>query len=183
MWPGEPVPTDAKLSFPGSALASAINSLMLFGGHRGIGHQDLRNLSGEADRDEVLFDVERQLVVELRIDGVRRQREQHGVAIGSGLGGEVGAEVACRPASILDDDRLAECFASGSANDAARQCPCRPQADKAPACRIERRGIVLAASCAPTCTGQPRGAAGSPRGPPATAGFERIRKPSMSAPA
>src|SRR5262249_44823139 len=54
------------------------------------------------------LDVERQLVVELRIDRVRREREQDRVSVWRCLGREIGAEVAGRTAAVVDDDRLAK---------------------------------------------------------------------------
>ena len=62
----------------------------------------------EADRHEILLDIERQLVVELRIDRVRRQREQERVAVGRRLGRDVGADIAGGATAIVDDDRLSQ---------------------------------------------------------------------------
>ena len=85
-WPGEPLPTDAKERLPGFALASAISSATVLARELRVRHQDLRQRRDHADRLEVLRGVERQLRVDRRIDGVRRQREQHGVAVGRRLG-------------------------------------------------------------------------------------------------
>jgi hypothetical protein len=51
--------------------------------------------------DEIALDVERQLVVELRIDRVRRQREQNVVAVGGCLRRDVRAHVAPQRTPLL----------------------------------------------------------------------------------
>ncbi len=77
-------------------------------GNRRVDDEDLRNHRGEAHRHEIALDVERQLLVELRVDRVRRQREQDRVAVGRRFRDDVGAEIAGGAAAVVDDDRLAE---------------------------------------------------------------------------
>ncbi len=117
MWPGEPVPTDAEIEFSRLRFCKRNQLLHVVGGKAGIGHHDLRNHGDEADRGEVLFDVERQLVVELWIDGMRRQRQQNRITVGRGLGRKIGADIAGRATAIVDDDRLAELGGQGLADD------------------------------------------------------------------
>src|SRR5205085_10159300 len=57
---------------------------------------------------EVPLGVERQAVVDGRVDGMRREREEQRMAIRSGLGGDRGADRATGTATVLDQDRLAE---------------------------------------------------------------------------
>ena len=81
----------------------------LFDGHRWV---DDRGSAGSSPPRLIgtksRFDVERQLVVELRIDRVRRQREQDRVAVGRRLRDDIGADVAGSAAAVVDDDRLAQ---------------------------------------------------------------------------
>jgi hypothetical protein len=73
-----------------------------------VNNQDLRDHRREADRHEIAIDVERELVVELRIDRVRRQGEQNVVAVRGRLCRNVGANVAGGATAIVNDDRLTQ---------------------------------------------------------------------------
>ena len=81
------------------------------GEHIGAGGED-------RDRHEILHRVER-LLVEPRIDRMRDRDDEERVAVGRGLGGEIGADHAAGAGAIVDEDLLAEVLAELVGDDAA----------------------------------------------------------------
>ena len=77
-------------------------------GHRGIGDEDMRHVGHQAHRDEILLDV----VAELGIQAHAHRMRGHGghekrIAVGRGLGGVFGADVAARTRPVVADNRPA----------------------------------------------------------------------------
>ena len=73
-----------------------------------VGDEDLRQRTDNADRFKVARGVEAQLGKYRGINGVRRKREQHRVAVGRRPGHHFGADRATRSAAVVDHDRLAK---------------------------------------------------------------------------
>ena len=70
-------------------------------------HQHRWPEGNEAQRDEILADVEGQLDRQAG-NGNGRVRHQHGVAVGIGLGNDVAGEIARGTGAVVDDERSAE---------------------------------------------------------------------------
>ena len=83
-------------------------------------HQDVRHQRYERDRVEVLVVVERQIRIERRVDRERRGIVQHGVAVRIGFRDHRLADGAAGPATVFDDELLAEQFTEGAEDDARR---------------------------------------------------------------
>ena len=74
-------------------------------GRLGRHHQHVRHPRDAGDRREVADRVVRHLGVQPRVDGVRGDRAHHDRrAVGRGLGGDVGAEVAAGAGPVVDED-------------------------------------------------------------------------------
>ena len=73
-----------------------------------ISSQNLRQRSDQAHRLEVLHGVETELGKYRRVDSVRAQREQHGVAIGRSARCDFGSDRTAGAALVVDQDGLAE---------------------------------------------------------------------------
>ena len=108
-WLVEPTPEVAKSILPGSALALAISSSIDLHAERGMHHQHVGKLRHHGDRRERLLHVERQRVVEIGVDGVRRgRRHQQRVAVGIAVGDEGRADVGAGARLVDDGERLLE---------------------------------------------------------------------------
>ena len=106
-WPVLPVLPEAKLSCPGRALASAINSRTFFAGTEGADHQHVGHRGHQRDRRKVAQRVVRHFGIQIRIDRVRAHRaHEQGVAIRRAFRHIVGTDVAARAGAIVDNDRL-----------------------------------------------------------------------------
>jgi hypothetical protein len=117
-WPGEPLPTDANEIVFGFAFAAAISSATVLAGNCGFATRICGSDATVPTGSKSLRRVERQLRIERRVDRVRRQREQHRVAVGRRLRDDVGAERAGRAAAVVDHDRLAERMLEAFLHDA-----------------------------------------------------------------
>jgi len=72
-------------------------------------HHEHRHVGDERNRRECLAGIERHRPVEKFIDALEAGRgHQQRVAVRLRLGDDVGADIAARARTILDDDRLAE---------------------------------------------------------------------------
>jgi hypothetical protein len=81
-------------------------------------HQDHRHIGDHADRREIADRIEWQLGIECRRRGLTDMHQQQGVAIGRGLGDPVGAEGAAGADDVFDDQRLLQCCAHRTSEQA-----------------------------------------------------------------
>ena len=75
--------------------------------HVVVDHHHVRHAHEAADRRDVADEVERQLLVERRVDAVRRIDQQHGVAVGRRREHGFDREVVAGAGLVLDDELLA----------------------------------------------------------------------------
>jgi hypothetical protein len=78
---------------------------------RGMHHQHGGGAAELADHGEVLDRIEGNLLVERRIDRMRRGRDHHRVAVGCRAGNEFGADHGRAARAVFDDDLLTEVLA------------------------------------------------------------------------
>src|SRR5262245_33972367 len=78
------------------------------GWERWIHDQGIRRERDTGDGRNVLDEMEIQVVVERRVDGVRRRYDQQRVTIGGRAHHGLGADVAARTWPVLDNERLAK---------------------------------------------------------------------------
>ena len=108
-WLVEPTPDVAKSILPGSALALCDQFLDGFHAERRVHHQHVGKLRHHRDRRKRLLHVERQLLVEIGIDGMRGgRRHQQRVAVGIAVGDEGRADVGAGAGLVDDGERLLE---------------------------------------------------------------------------
>lgn len=85
-----------------------------------IDNEQCRRHAHAPDRREIADRVVGHVFVQAGIDGVgRHRRHQNGVAVGRRLGDVIGADVAARPRTVLDDELLMQHFAHLRTHDAA----------------------------------------------------------------
>jgi hypothetical protein len=78
------------------------------GGDLVIHHHYERSLTDARDRHDVLDEIETEIVIERRIDGIRRAGHQQRVTIGRRMSDQLGAEIAGGAGAVVDDNRLAQ---------------------------------------------------------------------------
>ena len=112
------MPGVANVTLPGLALALSMKSLSE--SHRRVlrDHDEVRVLAEQRDRHEVGHRIVVQRRIEHRHDRQRRRAEQHGVAVGRGMGRGVVGDVAAGAALVLDDDLLAPHLRQAAGGDA-----------------------------------------------------------------
>src|SRR5881394_3499562 len=99
-----PEPPEPKKYLPGLAFTRATSSGTVFAGKASLVTKML-GTAQHADRRKILLGIERQLGVERRRDGVAGDAvEADRVAVGRRLGDDVGADIAARPALVLDNE-------------------------------------------------------------------------------
>ena len=101
-----PIGGVAQLYFSGLARASATKSLIVFAGAR-LDHECIGRRCEFADRDEILVGIVWQLIVEPVIHRIGVGREQDRVAVRLGARRIFHADIAARPAAVLDDESFA----------------------------------------------------------------------------
>ena len=105
----DPGPPEPKLSLPGLDLASATSSCAVFAGDEAGTTRKLGTVYTSATGAKSLIGSNPQLVVEMRIDRVRRKRRhEQRVPIGLLVRRHRRADVAGRTRPVVDDDRLAQ---------------------------------------------------------------------------
>ena len=105
-WAGEPLPAEAKVSFPGFDFASAIRSVHCLHAKSRVGDQDHRRRRDVHDRHEISDRVVGQLAPERDVHVQRRRGEQQCVAVRRRLRNRVVSDRSAGPGLVLDDDRL-----------------------------------------------------------------------------
>src|SRR5882672_10927530 len=73
-------------------------------------HQDIRPAGDAGDRRDIADEIEIQLVVQCRVDCVRRSAEEERVTVWWRTHDRLSAQIAASAAPILDDKWLAEPF-------------------------------------------------------------------------
>src|SRR4029453_9949088 len=73
-------------------------------------HQDIRPAANASDRSDIADEIKVQLVVQRRVDCVRRSAEEERVAVWWRPHDSLSAQIAASTAAILDDKWLAEPF-------------------------------------------------------------------------
>ena len=76
--------------------------------HRWIDHHDQGNGADARHRRGVADEIETQVVVDRRVDGVRRHGEQQRVAVRGGAHHRLGADIGAGARPVLDDEWLAQ---------------------------------------------------------------------------
>jgi hypothetical protein len=92
----------------------------------------IRSTCHAGDRRDVAEEIELQILIERCVDGVGRDRHQHGVAIRRGARGGFSAEIAAGARPIVDNELLAELLGqplSSQARDDVRPAPRRKADD------------------------------------------------------
>ena len=106
MWLDAPIPDDAKLSWSGLDFGIA-DEIGYRSSRKGpVDHHHIRHAHDRGDRRDVAPELEMQLVVERRVDRLRRRYHQDGVSVGCRINDCLHADIACRAGPVLDDKRL-----------------------------------------------------------------------------
>ena len=83
-----------------------MNSGTVFAGKDGTDRHDVRKSNDAGNRCDVVDEVEAELFVERRVDGVHCAAEQERVAVGGCANDRFGCQIAARAGPVLDNDRL-----------------------------------------------------------------------------
>ncbi len=103
---------------PGLALASASSSGNGFVGKLRIDDEEAGAARHGRDRNEVAHDIETEIVIERRIPGVGRCREQQRIAVWHSARDLLRCEIAAGARQVLDDELLAEMVRQKAADQA-----------------------------------------------------------------
>ena len=85
-----------------------MNSATVLAGTRGIDLHDVRNPDDTGHRHDIAHEIERQLVVERRVDPVGGIDQQQRVAVRRRVHDDLGADIVAGARPVVDDELLAE---------------------------------------------------------------------------